>query len=95
MAVLKTVLLSFEWTSKAAVVSLRAASTSCHPLRQLPEQSYLFYRVSYGSSQVRISSCLVSAELLSLHVVHAKFDSQHICKTTACIQLPHTTREAT
>lgn len=65
MAESKIVLLSFEWTSKAAVVSFRAAPTSCHPLRQLPEQSYLFYRVSYGSFHVWISSHLVLAELLN------------------------------
>lgn len=34
------------------------------------------------------------SRVTELHVVHAKFDSQHICKTTACIQLPHSTRAA-
>lgn len=88
------VFLSFEWTSKAAAVSLRATSASCHPLWQLPEQSYLFCRVSYGSLLVWLLSHLVSAELLSLHVVHAKLNSQHIFKTTACIWLPQSTRAA-
>lgn len=84
-AEIKIVLLSFEWTSKAAAVSLRAASTSCHPLRL----SYLFYRVSYGSLHVWISSHLVSAELLSLRIVYAKLDSQHICKPLPASN-PHT-----
>lgn len=88
------ILLSFEWTSKAAVVSLRATSVSCHPLRQLSVQSCLLYRVSYGSLLVWILSHRVSAELLSLHVVHVKLNSQHICKSTACIWFLHSSRTA-
>lgn len=90
MAELKIVLLSFEWASKAAAVSLRAASTSYCPFGQPLEWSYLFYRVSYGSLHAWTLSRLVSTEWL-LHVVHAKLNSQHSCKTSACIQLPHST----
>lgn len=74
------------WVGKWGCSSQRAASTSYHPLGQPLEWSYLFYRVSYGPACMNFVTPSIY-RMTELHVVQAKLNSQHACKTSACIQL--------